>query len=194
VLSSAVLGTISNKNTGLVRLHPGVIDTVGNEIGFTSQLRNPEAVDDIGGLQDQVRGAGSPVFGAHRDVNFIGCDNAKIGILDFPPPLVADESDFDGILWHRLVLNLHNRARGDENEYENNQTRNDSPSHFDVVTPINLWRLLKVVLRPTGAEFDQNINEDRNNNGKNPKADEEDKVGWLQEQLSGPRLGLENIG
>jgi hypothetical protein len=93
-----------------------------------------------------------------------------------------------------LVLNLHNRARGDENEYENNQTRNDSPSHFDVVTPINLWRLLKVVLRPTGAEFDQNINEDRYNNGKNPKADEEDKVGWLQEQLSGPRLGLKNIG
>lgn len=133
------------------------------------------------------------IFATHWHMDFICGDDAEVGILDFPPPLVADEADFQRALRHGLVLNLHDRAGGNEDKDENDQAGNDRPGHFDIVAAVNLRRLFEMVFRSARSEFDEDVDQHGNNDEKNAKADEEDKVCRLEEQLSWSRERLKYV-
>src|SRR6266850_1417389 len=90
VLGPAVSPALSQEQAGAFRLNPHRIDFVGNEINFSHQTRHPKTVDDIRSAQIE-EGWQSAAALAHRDVKFIGGDDAKFGIANLPPPLLADD-------------------------------------------------------------------------------------------------------
>ena len=93
MLGAAVFGAIPKEDTGFKRLDPSVVDAVWNEIGFSCELRHPEAVNDIGGLKNDVGRTGFSILATHWHMDFVGGDDAEVGVLDFPPPLVTDEAN-----------------------------------------------------------------------------------------------------
>ena len=61
VLRAAVLGALALVEPGLVRVDPGVVDLVRDQIRLARQARHPEAVGHVGGLETSGRSAsGAP--------------------------------------------------------------------------------------------------------------------------------------
>ncbi len=97
------------------------------------------------------------------------------------------------ILWHGVILDFLDRAGGNEDDNEDDQTRNNRPSHFDIVAAINLRRFLEMVFGTTRAKPDQHINEHCHDDSKNAKAHEEHEVSRLEEKLGSTRERLEYV-
>src|SRR5260370_36668220 len=109
VLCSAILSALPEKNASLVRVEPRLVHAIGNQVCFAGKLRYPEAVISVGGKQFQECRCGMSGV-AHGDMEFVRCDDAKLGIPEFPPELVADCGDFHRLWRSRRVLDRVNRS------------------------------------------------------------------------------------
>ena len=134
--------------------------------------------------------AGFSILAAHRLVDFVGSDDTEVGILNFPPPLMDDEADFQAILRHGLVLDFHGRAGGHQHKNENDEAENNRPGYLDFIATINLRRLLEMIRRSTRAEFDEDAGHHSDDYNKNAKAYE---MRWLKEQFGRTGERLENV-
>ena len=106
-----------------------MVDSRGYSIDFAGHLRDPKAVNHVGGGRGDERGA------ADRKMEFIGADrvDAVVGIAELPPPLVTDHIHADLICAgadRRRVFRedgLDGRNRDDQQ----NDGRNDRPGDFE---------------------------------------------------------------
>jgi hypothetical protein len=69
------LRALAEKNAGLVRIHPHVIHAIWDQVCFSGQLGNPEAVVRVGGKQRQKSGHRVGGF-AYWNVQLIRSDDA----------------------------------------------------------------------------------------------------------------------
>ena len=90
----------------------------GNDVALAVQLGDPEGVDHVAATgQRRVAGAQRHVhFTTHRDVHFARGDDllvalARRRVVELPPPLLADCSDFERVRRGRLVQ-LEDEAHG----------------------------------------------------------------------------------
>src|SRR5215468_3690806 len=140
VLDAAVLRALADVGPGTGRLDPHMVDLVRDHVHLARELGNPEAVDDVDGLEgDEGWGGLSGI--AHRHVELVGSDHAELGIANLPPPLVADDGHFHGVRRLRAPLDAPDVAGGDQEEHDDDEERHDRPRQLDPVTAVDLGRL-----------------------------------------------------
>jgi hypothetical protein len=69
----------------------------GDHVLLAVEVGDPEAVDDVGGVEEDLDGAADgdvDLVGGGEDVAGLG--EELLAVLDFPPPLVADDLDGEG--------------------------------------------------------------------------------------------------
>ncbi len=111
MLRTAILGTVAQILAGLARIDPGEVIAVRNQVRFSCKLRNPEAVNYIRALQRKVRV--DTAIRRGRNVNFIGRSNVVIGVVNFPPPLMADERDCVNVAFFGLAFSTEAMTRAE---------------------------------------------------------------------------------
>ena len=194
VLKPAERRAVSEVCAGGKRLDPRLVRAVGDQIGFSRQLRNPEAVDDIRRLERKGgRMAALDCARAHRDMDLVGRDDSLLRVANLPPPLVADEPYLDGVFRHRGILDFSDRAARHENENERDQDRNDRPCELDMRAAVNLRRLLKLVVLPAVPEFPHDIDEHRRDHHKDSRRDQNHKHRRLVDHFGRPRQRIEHV-
>src|SRR4029077_18612845 len=104
VLGSAILRALAEKNAGAVRVHPHAVGVIRNQVGFASELRNPEAVVRVSRKQTQECRSGMTRV-TYRDVQLVRGNDAQFRIAKLPPVLVADRGDFHPGPWLRTTFN-----------------------------------------------------------------------------------------
>jgi hypothetical protein len=107
MLDSAVLCALAEVNAGFVRIDPHTIRMIGYEVRLTCKTWYPEAVIRIRGKQRE-EGRSWVCRVTYRYVQFIRSHDIEAGVTIFPPKLMTDNSDFDGIMRFRGFLNVHN--------------------------------------------------------------------------------------
>ena len=126
VLSAAVLGTLADVHAGFVWLHPHGVDAIGDEVGLAGELRNPEAVVGVSRTQgDERRGAMRWI--ADGNVEFVGGDDTKRRITEFPPELMTDGGHFNGAGRRHSLLNGMDNASGGEEKNQNDKDGDNRP-------------------------------------------------------------------
>src|SRR5712691_4171376 len=88
MLGTTVFGTCSTVRciTNVIRLKPHLVIMAWNNVGFAGEFGNPEAVNDIVGVEVKLNGC------ANGNNQFIGSDDVFVYVVELPPPLVADDS------------------------------------------------------------------------------------------------------
>src|ERR1700728_1992603 len=89
VLGSAVLRTLTKKDSRVLRVHPHSVGVIWNEVRLAGKFRHPKAVVSIGREQLQKRRRRMTGI-AHWDVQFVGGDNPQPRIAKFPPVLMSN--------------------------------------------------------------------------------------------------------
>ncbi len=89
MLNSAVLRALAKKDSGALRVHPHSVRMVGNQVGLAGEFRDPEAVVGVGRKQGQERRSRMRGI-AHRDVQFIRCNDPQLRVAKLPPVLMSD--------------------------------------------------------------------------------------------------------
>ena len=133
---------------GLVRLQPDVIRMAGHGRHFARQLRHPELVQHIGGIEPH----GDRL--ARRDVDFIRRDDAGFRIARLPPPLMADD-DQVRLRRGRRVGDAH-RPHREHKEQDHDDERDRRPDDLDRLLSRHLLRV-RLALAP--AVFHQAVND-----------------------------------
>src|SRR5262249_32633166 len=93
---------------------------------------------------------------AYGNMEFVGCNNTKPWIPEFPPELVPYNSYLDGGGRFWSILNGVNHAGCSGEQHRDDQHWNHSPGQFNLRAPIHL-RWLSFCLRPSAAELHQDI-------------------------------------
>jgi hypothetical protein len=107
MLDSAVLCALPDINTGFVRIDPHTIRMIGYEVRLPCKTWYPEAVIRIRGKQRQESRTWVCRV-TYRYVQFIRSYNVEAGVAILPPILMADDSDFEGIIRFGGFLNVRN--------------------------------------------------------------------------------------
>src|ERR1700761_8673624 len=92
---AAELGTLTHVHARFIWIEPHVVDLVWKHVDLTGQLRDPEAVNHIGGEQLERSGRRS-LPGAERYVQLIGSREPCIFVVKLPPELMTDGIDIEG--------------------------------------------------------------------------------------------------
>jgi hypothetical protein len=168
VLGAAVLGALAEVGAGHAGLEPHAVDAIGDDVGLAVELGDPEAVHDVGRLEGEEGGA------ADRNVQLVGGDHVVVRVAELPPPLVADDAHVQRVGGRGGVLDRDQRARGDQEEDEDDEQRDDRPGQLDLVAAVDLWRLAVLVARPPA--------EARHAVGQQPGDDHEDRRADAEQQ------------
>ena len=83
---------------------------------------------------------------------------------------MADGSDLDGVGGRDGVLDRLNDTRGGEEKHQNDEYRDDGPGELHLIAAVNLRRLVIFVCW-TMAEFDDGVDEEREDNDKDQPGD-----------------------
>src|ERR1700674_1916824 len=96
VLCPAILRTLAQIKTRLVWIDPHTVRVGRNQVRLTRQSWHPETMVRIGGqqLDESWRWM---LRVAYRHVQFVCSNDVHSGIAIFPPKLVANGDNFDGI-------------------------------------------------------------------------------------------------
>src|SRR6266852_3887483 len=86
---------------------PSPVWVIRNQVCLSCKLRYPEAVIRVGGKQFQECRCGISSV-AHRDMEFVCGDDAKLGIPKFPPKLMPDCGHLHRLCGPRRVLDRVN--------------------------------------------------------------------------------------
>src|SRR4051794_22752783 len=102
MLVAAELDALAPVRARSIGLHDAMRGVARNHIPLSLQIRNPEAVDHVGGLQFEIDWA------ADGNMNLVSCRQKiarrRIVVSKVPPPLVAGDADFHS-LFRRWVSN-----------------------------------------------------------------------------------------
>src|SRR5215469_16920615 len=126
VLRPAVLRTLPDKKARLMRFNPGAIRMIRDQVRFTRQPRNPEAVIRVRGEQRNKRWRWLGVV-AYGHVQLIRRDESVLRIAVLPPELVTDGRYLDRPRRLRRVLQRMDHARGAQKQYHHDQHGNYRP-------------------------------------------------------------------
>src|SRR5712691_2259031 len=144
MLHPTVLGTVAQISPGLRRLKPHRVLAAGYNIRLAGELWHPEAVRDIGRLKfEKCRLA--PTVVTRRHVQFVGSDEAQLGIAYLPPPLMPDDGRMYGARRGPPILYVGDGARRDQDQYDDDECRQDCPGRFDLIAAVNLRRLTRFI-------------------------------------------------
>jgi hypothetical protein len=110
MLDSAVLCALADIDAGFVRIDPHTIRMIGYEVRLPCKTWYPEAVIRVRGKQRQ-ESRGGVCRVTYRYVEFIRSYNVEAWVSILPPILMADDSDFEGIMRFGGVLNVRNDSR-----------------------------------------------------------------------------------
>src|SRR5262249_1719397 len=169
VLSPAILRAVAQVCSWRHGFYPHAVVAVWNDIGFSGELWDPEAVRDIGRFQFKKRRSRLSRV-AHRNMQFVRGHDAKVGIADLPPPLVTADCDFQCFRRRDGVLNFGNRAGGDQGQHKHDNDRYDSPCELDLIAAVDLRWFLPVVFAAMSESRDR-INKQADDYHENHSAD-----------------------
>ena len=101
----AVLRTLTPERPFLGGLHLPHVVLAGDHVDLATELRHPEAVNDVVGVDTDLEGP------AHGDVYLVGGGEVQVGVLHRPPPPFADHFDPERVLLGlaEVVAGLHGR-------------------------------------------------------------------------------------
>ncbi|HTF70369.1 MAG TPA: hypothetical protein VK638_47605 [Edaphobacter sp.] len=85
-------------------------------------------------------------------------DYVQAGIAIFPPILMSGDNHFEGATRPRRILNRRNHARGRQKQGQHNEYRNHRPGEFNLRAPVDLSRLLLIIVALV-PEPDDNVSE-----------------------------------
>src|SRR5579871_4836377 len=111
MLGSAILRTLAEIESSLLRINPHTVWVIGNQICLTRQPWDPKTVIRIDGQQPDERRGWMGGF-TDRHMQFICRDHSQIWIAIFPPELVADRRDRDRVAGRRSSLDDGNHSCG----------------------------------------------------------------------------------
>src|SRR5260370_560989 len=103
---------------------PSSVWVIRNQVCLSCKLRYPEAVIRVGGKQFQECRCGISGV-AHRDMEFVCGDDAKLGIPKFPPKLMPDYGHLHRLSGPRRVLDTVNHQRVTQKKNSNTQKTAD---------------------------------------------------------------------
>src|SRR5262245_1059405 len=89
VLRPTILSAVAKVRAHLLRLDPHPVDAVRNQISLPRELRDPETVRDVRRFERQESEL-APARFADRNAQLIRSNDAQIGIVNLPPPLMPD--------------------------------------------------------------------------------------------------------
>ncbi len=192
VLHAAEFGATAPEDAGFGGIHPQVVDAVGNEICLAAEFGNPEAVNDVVGLQLEICG----VLAIMRDgdVNLIGGDDVEEGITDLPPELMADDGDMEGVFGLAGVFDTPDAARGDAGDNKDDEDGDDGPSGFDLIAAVDLRRLLAAIVMAALAEADHGVDEQARDDGEDSAGDGEFQHPHVEFRFGGGGERVEDAG
>src|SRR5258707_97934 len=93
---------------------------------------------------------------AHRDVQFVGCDDPQSRISKFPPVLMSNRGDLYSVGRFWSILNRVDYSRGGQEQNNDNQNWNDRPSQLNLRASVHLSRL-PAGIRRTPTELNDGI-------------------------------------
>src|SRR6266446_6858616 len=144
VLEATVLGALADIPARLLRVDPDPVGLVRDDVHLPGELGNPEAVNDISGLErDEGRGRVRRV--ADRHVELVGGDDAKLRVADLPPPLVPDDRDFESLWNRRAPLDREDVPGRHQEQDDDDQDRDNGPGQLDLQASVHLGRLSPVI-------------------------------------------------
>src|SRR5450432_2878170 len=93
---------------------------------------------------------------ADWDVQFVGCDDAKLWIAKLPPVLMSNHGDFNGTrrLWS--ILNRVDHSRRGQEQNNDDQNRNNCPGQLNLSASVHLSRLAAAIHRSC-TELDDRV-------------------------------------
>src|SRR6266404_774393 len=145
VLETIELGALADVPARLLRVDPYPVGLVRDDVHLPGELGNPEAVNDISGLErDEGRGRVRRV--ADRHVELVGGDDPQPRIADLPPPLVPDDRDLESLRRLRTPLDREDVPGRHQEQHDDDQNGNHRPGQLDLSAPIYLRRLTSVVI------------------------------------------------
>src|SRR5580658_11385901 len=103
MLGPAVLGALPKKKPGLMRVYPHAVGVIRYKVCLTGQAWHPEAVICVRGQQSK-KGRRWMCRVAYGNVQFIRCHHLQRRVSVFPPELMPDDGDFDGVAGFGGVL------------------------------------------------------------------------------------------
>src|SRR5580692_3191791 len=171
MLGAAILGTLADENACFVWIDPHVVYTVWNQVGLSSQTRDPKTVVRIRGKQGDEGGRGVRRI-TRRHMELVCRDDAKSGITKLPPELMTDRDNVDGLWGLARLLDGMDYTSGGKEQYQHDERRNHRPGKFYLVATVNWWRFTAVVVS-TPTELDNGIREEGKDDYKNHSADGE---------------------
>ena len=148
MLVAAVFGTLAEEEAGLAGLQRDPVRAAGDQVDLAGEARDPVAVADVGRFQRQVDRARRAVL-AHRHVKLVGGGEIQLAavvrfVVIFPPPLAADDGDKEGavagVRAGRRAADFPKRARGDQDEEEDDHRGGRGPGDFDRLAAVDLRR------------------------------------------------------
>ena len=134
---------------------PSPVWVIRNQVCLSCKLRYPEAVIRVGGKQFQECRCGISRV-AHRDMEFVCGDDAKLGIPKFPPKLMPDCGHLHRLCGPRRVLDRVDHSRSRQKKDNNDENRNDGPGQLNLRASIHL-RWLTLCVRHSPTEFHNDI-------------------------------------
>ncbi len=123
VLDPAELRALADVRARSLRREPQDVVLAGYEVDLARELRHPEAVDHVVGIEMDLHRP------ARGQVDLVGRRVLRPGIADRPPPALADDLDLERV---RLGLaQFGSRLHGHDCEHAENDHRNDDPAPHD---------------------------------------------------------------
>ena len=176
MLFAAVLGTLPAKFPGASGGEPRRRGMPRDEILFAVNIRNPEAVDNVAGLQLQLH----RLSDGYVNLVCSGHDLARLRVLifHFPPPLVSRDFDRKRV-WVRRGINCVAGEKVADQERKQDQHRDDYQrrDHFRRAVFARLRRFrqdrrLRIARRAANVSQDRDEQENRDereNHERHPK-------------------------
>src|SRR6266480_6694356 len=140
VLQAAVFGAVADIGARLCWFYPHEITAIGDHIGFAGELWHPETVRDVRGLELQESRTTIARLG-DRHVQLIRSHNAKVGIANFPPPLMTQHGRVHRARRRKSALHIVNRACRSQSNHNHNQNWDHGPGKLDLIAAVHLRRL-----------------------------------------------------
>ena len=85
MLVATVFGTTTLVDARFVRFEPDVVLATRDDIHLPGELRYPEAMDHVCRLEFHAK------LLTRGNVNLVGLDDARLVVLDLPPPLMTGD-------------------------------------------------------------------------------------------------------
>jgi len=128
VLESAELGADPAIGAGLPHGEPQHVRLAGDDVLLPRELRHPEAVHDVVGLQTDLERL------PDGHVDLVGGHDAGVRIGNAPPPLLADDVDPQRVL--RRVAQRRAGVHGEERDKDEDQHGHDDAADPDEVVVV----------------------------------------------------------